>query len=264
MVWPWAAIRAWMSRATDITGPWTGLELDADEQPPTSEPPQACAVELDVEDRAKSTTYRNKRRKRDRWPPVDLSARRVVIVLHQTGVQRSAARWRETMHRVTCHRGIGPDGARYRVHPLNTRLVAANRLDRAPFHAISIEIAGNFEGIDGSGKWWAPDRMGRGRASPAQIAGARQAVRDICREVSQAGGRVEAIAPHRIAGRDANGWPNRTLCPGSRVWSEVGEWASAVLGLGVPGPGVCLGGAPIPREWHGPYRHQGRFTLWRI
>lgn len=208
---------------------------------------------VDLEDEAKSVRYRhNNKVKRTRYRRVDLRQRRVVIVLHQMGVERSAGsqRWR----RVTAHRVIGPDGTRMRIHPLNVRLVAGNRLDRAPYHAIHIEIAGNFEGVDGSGDWWAPDIYGRGRASEAQILATRQEIRGLCAEVAvEYGARVWAMMPHRVSGRDEDGDPNRPLCPGSRVWSQCGEWAGAVLELPIPSSGFSIGGTPVPTTWHGPY-----------
>jgi hypothetical protein len=189
--------------------------------------------------------------KRTAFRPVDLSRRRVIIVLHQMGVERSATSSRWPL--VTAHRVVGPDATIYKLHPITTRLVAANRLDRAPYHAISIEVAGNFEANDGRGDWFAPDTFGRGRASVAQVEACRQLVADLCTEVALAGARVDGIVPHRVSGRDRNGKPNRGACPGSRVWSEVGEWCGAELGLRVPSEGFRVGGDPVPAAWHGEH-----------
>ena len=204
-----------------------------------------------VEDRAASSRYGGptRRTKRTKYPPVDLKSRDVVIVLHQTGFERTARRWKETAHRVTCHRLVDPTGRAFMVHPITTRLVAANRLDRAPWHAISVEVAGNFEREDGSGKYWKPEKFGRGRASDAQIHGARLEVARIIREVQEAGASVAMIAPHRISGQNAAGKPNRQACPGSRVWLEVGEWCADLFGLATPPEGWECGGAPIPESW---------------
>ncbi len=198
--------------------------------------------------------------KRTRHAPVDLSGRRVVVGLHQAGVERTEARWRQSAHRVTCHRAVGPTGVRYRVHPLATRLTATNRFDRRPWHCIAIEMLGNFERIDGTGSWYKPDRFGYGRASEAQLEAAFFEVKALCDEVAELGGVVEGIVPHIIAGRDRRGRPNRQACPGSRQWAEVGERAGAELGLAVPADGFALGGEPVPSAWHGRYWGRcGRF-----
>jgi hypothetical protein len=207
---------------------------------------------VDLEGKAAAATYKNGAVKRTRYPRVKLATRRVVIVLHQTGVERpsSSKRW----HLVTAHRVIAPNGDRMRLHPIDVRLTAANRLDRAPWHAISIEVGGNFEGVDGGDPdWYQPNVLGRGRATDVQLEACFSEVRAIVAEVGGMGGRVEAIAPHRIAGRDAKGRPNRQICPGSRVWSMVGERAGSELGLAIPAPGLALGGLTIPDTWHGPH-----------
>lgn len=220
---------------------------------------------LDLEAKAATARYADKvdkagkvvRRgavKRTAYPPVNLQGRKIVIVLHQVGAERSSSnpRW----HLITAHRTIKPDGTRCRLHPLRTRLVCSNAFDRAPFHGIGIEIGGNFEGVDGDGRWYKPDTFGRGRASDAQLEATRQEVAGVCEEIAALGFEVYGIAPHRVSGRDAKGNPNRPICPGSRPWSEVGEWAGAELGLRVPGPTFKLGGTPVPPEWHG--RHWPR------
>jgi len=239
-------------RPRDASAPWAPLaEVDRRDEPDA----QGAATfgVLDLEARAANVSYGNGKNKRRRYPRVDLRSRRVLIALHQTGVERSEGRWRKSAHRVTCHRGIGPTGLRYHVHPLKVRLVATNRFDRAPFHCIAIEVFGNFEGLDGSGRWYKPERFGYGRASDAQLAATQVEVRNICSEVTMLGGRVEGIVPHIVAGRDRLGRPNRQICPGSRVWSNVGEWAGAELGLAVPGPGYTAGGLEIPAGWHGQH-----------
>lgn len=225
----------------------------------TVEPP-ADFARLDLEAAAAKATYKSGKRKRDRYPRVDLRRRRIVIVLHQTGVERasSSSRW----HLVTAHRTIKPNGTICRLHPIVTRLVAANRVDRPPYHALSIEVGGNFEGIDGSGRWSSPETMGRGRSSDWQIRATRQCVLDLIDEVHVAGGTVEAIIPHRITGRNEHGVPNRQICCGSRVWSEGGEWCADRYGLAVPAPGFALGGLAIPEQWHGRFRNRARET-WR-
>lgn len=189
--------------------------------------------------------------KRTAFPRADLSRRRVVIVLHQVGVEVSSS-W-PSAWKVTAHGLVRPDGVVAKLHPLDVRLTCSNRVDRSPWHAIGIEFAGNFEGLDGSGNWALPDRNGRGRASDAQIVAGRLFVEYCCEQVRLMGGKVVGILPHRTTGRDSRGRPNRQICPGSRVWSEVGEWAGAMLGLSIPGPAWALGGLTIPQDWHGRY-----------
>lgn len=214
---------------------------------------------VDIEAAAASARYESGALKRTRYPLVELRKRKVVVVLHQMGVERAEASTRWKL--VTCHRNIGPSGVRRRVHPLRVRLTAANRVDRSPFHAISIELAGNVEGTDGTGDWWMPNVMGKGRFGEGQIVACRQEVRAICGEVRELGGQVVAILPHRITGRNAKGKPNRPLCCGSRGWSEIGERSAQELGLQTPAPGFALGGTAIPGTWRGPYADPRRATF---
>lgn len=257
-----AMYRAILEPRTDTCDEWDDCDDEAESgaEPPIRDaaPVYAPPVVVDMTERARDVAYERGRSikgkaKRTLYPRADLSRREVVIVLHQTGVERAetSSRW----HHVTAHYVVTPGGRVLRLHPIDVRLVAANRLDRAPYHAISIEFAGNFEGVDGSGRWFAGDRMGRGRASEAQVAAGRWLCRRICRDVAAKGSSVAAIAPHRISGRDSAGRPNRQLCPGSRVWSEVAERVCAADGVPVPAPGVTVGGAPIPDEWHGDRWH---------
>jgi len=247
------------SDASGAWGDWGGAEPGAARERKEAEEAIASFEVVNLEDRAAVVRYgRNGKNKRTRYAPADLSKRRVVIALHQPGVERTEARWRQTAHRVTAQRFIGPTGVRYMLHPLTTQLIATNRFNRSPWHCINFEVAGNFEGVDGSGRWWNPERMGKGRASEAQLAATRAEIRSVIDEVRMLGGEVEAIVPHIIAGRNSAGRPNRQICPGSRVWSEAGEWAGAELGLKVPAAGFRLGGLPVPESWHGP--HWGRCT----
>lgn len=217
---------------------------------------------VDVRDKAAAAVYRSGslagKSKRRLYPPVVLAKRRVVIGLHQMGVEIPTS-W-PSWWKVTCHYAVRPDGSIAIVHPIDRRLVCTNRVDRAPWHCIGIEFAGNFEGVDGTGNWALPARNGRGRAGEAQLSAGRWLVRHIVGEVAGLGGVVEGILPHRVTGRDSRGRPNRQICPGSRIWSEVGEWSAAELGLAVPGPDFALGGLTIPESWHGRHRHA--ITRW--
>lgn len=233
----------------------------ADEREDPSTPsarPQVYPVR-DLEPQAAEVKYPNGLIKRTRYPRVDLSERMVVIAYHQAGVERSEARWGRSAHRVTCHREIGPTGTRYRVHPLNVRLVATNRLDRAPWHAICIEVLGNFERVEGTGSWYKPDRFGRGVLGAAQATALRQESAAIIREVRELGGEVLGVVPHIVAGRNAKGVPNRQACCGSAIW-KVAESVAWKHGLRVPAPKWKIGGLPVPNEWRSKHwPHMKRF-----
>lgn len=220
------------------------------------EPPAVYPV-VDLEAEAAKVTYPSGKVKRTRFPRANLANRKVVIALHQMGVERadSSTRWKH----VTAHRVIAPAGRRLRLHPLDVRLVCTNRLDRHPWHAIGIEVAGNFEETDGDGRWWKPEIYGRGRAGEAQLEALRQEIRDICLEVRAMGGDVIGIVPHRVAGQ-SKGKPNRPLCCGSRVWIEAGEFMAHMLELAVPAPGWTIGGLPIPTEWRPEWRNPNART----
>ncbi len=214
-------------------------------------PPHAYPV-VDLEARASSARYRTGKLKRTYCPKPDLSKRRISIALHQAGVVRSEARWLKSAGGVTCHRAIGPTGNRYRVHPLDVALVATNRFNRSPWHTIAIEVLNNLKGTP-NGRHYKPEIFGAGTLGPAQAEACRQEVAAIVAEVEALGFHVVGIVPHRIAGIGSNGKPNRPICPGFEIWSQVGEWAGAVLGLPIPREGWTVGGLPIPKEWHGPY-----------
>jgi hypothetical protein len=246
-------IKALVAPVFDASGPWRPDLNHPSASRGTPPAPSPVLGIIDLQRPAAAQRYGSGRLKRTRFPAVDLSTRQVVIVLHQAGVERSDEAWRKSAHRVTCHYAVGPSGVVFRVHPPPTRLVAANRVDRYPWHAISIEVLANLEGVAGSGKWWMPAKYGRGQLGDLQIQGCRLAIMTACDDIRAAGGEVFGILPHRTTGRDSVGRPNRPICPGSAVWSHCGEWAGAALGLRVPGPGWCLGGMSVPQTWHGPW-----------
>lgn len=237
----------------------TRLERETADELEDPATPSIAPVEYPVEDlydEAAGVKYPSGKVKRTRFRPVNLAKRRVIVVLHQMGVERkdSSRRWKYT----TASRVITPLGRRLRLHPVRTRLVEANAFDRRPFHGIGFEIAGNFEETDGDRQWYKPDKFGRGRMGEAQIIACRQEIAAVVDEVNAIPGVVvEGIAPHRVSGRNKRGRPNRPLCPGSRAWSMCGEWAARELGLAIPGPDFKLGGLTIPDRWHGPYWQGG-------
>lgn len=202
--------------------------------------------------------YPSGRAKRTRYAPVDLSERKVVGMVHQAGFERGETRSIDRAHLMTAHTVVTPQGKRCRIHPPSTRLVAGNRVDRAPYHGLHIEVIGNFERIDGTGTWWSPDRMGAGRASEAQIAAVNAELRHWDETVP---GGLWAAMPHAVAGRDSKGRPNREGCCGSRLHAECVEWAGAEMGVLVPGPGFELGGVEVDPRWHGRHWPRCRRTL---
>lgn len=209
---------------------------------------------INLRDEASAAKYADGRNKRRAYPPVDLSKRRVFAMIHQTGFTWKATNPRHAL--ITAHGAIRVDAAILDLHPVETRLVAGNRIDRAPYHGIHLEIVTNAEGVDGSGNWYKPDVFGRGRATDAQLDAARQWLAALQSGLAQRGIALEGVLPHIVTGRDRNGRPNRTIDPGSRIHAEVVEWAGAELGLAVPRDGWSLGGAPVPLSWHG--RHWPR------
>lgn len=198
------------------------------------------------------------RLKLSRYPTVDLARRKVVLVVHQAGVERTEARWHQTAWRVTGHHCIGPTGVRYRNFDHNVRLIASNRLDRSPYHAIAFETLGNFEGVAGTGNWYKPDRFGRGVLGEVQANALYVALHATIAELRAIGIEVYMIAPHIVSGVDRRGRPNRPLCCSSAVWA-VAERVAAETRIPIPGPEVKFGGDPIPEDWHS--EHHGACRL---
>ena len=215
----------------------------------------ALAPVINMYDAAKSIRYKSGRKRliRTRFPPRDLSKFRVLIMLHQTGSEKSLRAWGMRAKHVVGHTVILPDAHRARLHPANIRLVAGNRLDRAPFHTIHIEVAGNFEGDEGAGNWWKPEKFGYGEPTEMQVFAAREEVRYYTEEIVPAlGGKVIGCVSHRISGVNRKGKPNRNLCCGWRLHGGVVEWSGAELGLAVPASDCTFGGLDVS-SWHGPW-----------
>ena len=165
--------------------------------------------------------------------------------VHQTGVERKITSKR--YHLVSAHYVIRSDGAILHLFDHNVRLASSNALDRAPHHAINIEVAGNFEGVDGSGRWYKPETFGRGRATPEQLRALCWLLDKLRREEPQ----LARVVPHRISGRTKRRgkWvPNRQICPGSRLW-QCAEAHALRVGLRVPEEGETVGGLPIGLDW---------------
>lgn len=256
-VWPWSV--------DDWSPDWSPDEPEPGDADQSTADRAQAAVEaarpgervvypvVNVEDRAATVKYKNGKTKRTRYRPVNLRKRKVIVGMHQAGVERGEARWGKSVHRVTCSRAVGPTGTRYKVHPLTTRLVCTNRFDRKPWHCIGIEQLGNMEGVEGSGRWYKPEVFGYGTLSKPEEMGLMQEIESIKDEVEAMGAELYGIAPHRVSGKGRNGKPNRQLCCGSAIWSRVGERAAVEFGLRVPGEYQSFGGLTIPENWHGPH-----------
>lgn len=213
---------------------------------------------LNLYDRAATASYADGRNKRRAYPAVDLESRRVVAMIHQTGFSWKPSNSRHS--RITGHGVVRTDATILALHPVETRLVAGNRIDRSPWHGVHCEVVTNAEGLDGTGNWYRPDLFGRGRASDAQVDAARQWLASLQVSLAVRGIELYGVLPHIVTGRDKRGRPNRQIDPGSRLHSEVVEWGGAELGLRVPRDGWSLGGAPVPLSWHGRHWPKcGRF-----
>jgi len=198
------------------------------------------------------------RLKVSRYPPVDLARRKIILTIHQAGVERSESRWGQTAWRVSAQRCIGPTGTRYRNFRLNVRLITANRMDRSPYHGIGFEVLGNFEGVAGSGNWYEPERFGYGVLGEVQANALYVELHAVIAELRSIGLEVYMIAPHIIAGVSRSGRPNRQLCCGSAVWA-VAERVAAETQIPIPGPKMKFGGLPLPEDWHSEFH--GRCQL---
>lgn len=255
------------ARADDACEDWPDVEVDGADAgrcaldrlvvEPIEIPAWGPKV-VDLTDRAASSKYADGRVKRTAFPRVVLAKRRVVVGLHQMGVEVPVS-W-PSWHKVTAHYVVLPDGSIVENHPIDVRLICTNRFDRAPWHCIGIEFAVNAEGVDGSGRWAGPAKNGRGRVSDRQVTAGRWLVGEIAASLRARGHDLEAVVPHRVAGRSRKGVPNRQICPGSRIWGEVGEWSAVEHSLAIPGPDFKLGGLTIPPEWRSPhYENVTRF-----
>lgn len=214
---------------------------------------------IDARAKAAKAVYRKTgKNKRTLYPPVVLSKRQVYIALHQMGVDLPPS-WR-SYWKVSAHYVVRTDGVVVRNHDLDVQLITTNRYNRAPYHAIAIEFAGNFEGDYKQGNFWHPETNGRTVLSEVQADAGVQLCLAISDELSQQGVALAGILPHRIAGRDERGKPNRGGCPGWEIWSQVGEPAAWLLDAPIPGDGFRKGGLSIPHDWHNPdYDDLARF-----
>lgn len=207
-------------------------------------------VDLQKDAARSDVVYKNGKHKRSRYrPEKKIDKMTIVAVIHQMGVVRreSSTRWRF----VTANEVISAMGTAFKLHPLGVRLTASNRFNRSPYLVYNFELAGNFEGVDGEGNWWAPDRFGRSRPTNAQLKTLDRRIRALKMEAEMLGADLHLVAPHRVAGftfRGGRKVPNRPLCPGSRANSAAERFATE-LGVAVPSDTYSLGGLTIPKSW---------------
>ena len=205
------------------------------------EPPKI----LDMREKAATAKYKNGKLKLTRYRRRKPGTCKLVTA-HQTGVERRDDSTR--FYRVSAHYVITRSGWLIINFDHDVRLASSNALDRSPYQAVNIEVSGNFEGLDGSGRWWRPDLVGKGRATPAQLKTLCWLLDKIAREEP-----IEMVAPHRVSGRKwdkkRRKWiPNRQICPGSRVWQCAEGWAMR-NGILVPDGDDTMGGLPIEEAW---------------
>ena len=160
-----------------------------------------------------------------RIAPVD------AVVLHQMSFSRGNDLLR--YKKVTSHFVIAPNGAVGQLHPVNARLSSSHGFNG---RSVAIEFAGNLQSA--KKRWWRPDEFGRDYLSPAQVESGRR----LLRHLHTLG--VRYVFAHRQSFAD------RQNDPGPEIWSKVGEWAIAELGMSDGGPGYFIDtGYPIPNEW---------------
>lgn len=155
------------------------------------------------------------------------------IVLHQTGFA-----WRPDNPRwplVKAHFVVRQDGSVLMLHSPLVRMRYGSGACNA--QGITVEHEGNYP--SDRGQWWSPETMGRHVLSdyPAMVASSRALLADLCAQYPS----IELVIGHRhIEAKKSN-------CPGPSLWSEVGEWAKATLGLREPAP--LAGGLALPDTW---------------
>ena len=160
-------------------------------------------------------------------------------------------------HRMNAHMLFDSDGTILIIHNFFYYLWTANAFNP---DCISIEVLGNFEGVQGSGRWYQGDKFGRARPTREQIIRCRQFTkwlldpeqgpaddklpkpllewREGCRKY---GNPLKWANTHREATDDRSG-----DC-GSELWYHVGEWGSAKTTL-THGPNKGKG-QTLPPEW---------------
>lgn len=167
------------------------------------------------------------------------------ICLHQTAclLGERPARW----DTVGAHVGVTRGGKVLKLHEFNRVVYHGNGWNNG---TVGIEIDGLYAGVEGRPEtvWDDPGTTIREQGmelTPEAIVAARAAIRWICYEVAQHGGRIKALVAHRQASK------NRRNDPGSAIWQEIAIPLHKELGLSEGGFGFTLGnGLPIPYDWN--------------
>lgn len=233
----------------------SGDELEADDSPLSTVEDDAPTTPglriVDWRGKAAKAVYRKTgKNKRNMYPRANLRLRTVYVALHQMGVEVPptwSGYWKTTAHYV-----VRKDGVVVWNHDIDVQLLATNRINRAPYHAIVIEFAGNLERQELHEDWWQPDANGRGHLTDAQEVSGVALIEMIYYDLLRSDVVLAGIVPHCVYGRDERGRPNRQGCPGSAIWSRVGEPAAASLEVPVPGPQYRMGGVSIDDGWRNP------------
>jgi len=162
-----------------------------------------------------------------------------------------------THHKMNAHILFDVDGMIIIIHNFFYYLWTANAFNP---DCISIEVLGNFEGIQGSGKWYKGDKFGRVRPTREQIIRCRQftiwmldpeqgpaddklpkPLLEWRLGVREHGNPLKKVNTHRESSGDRAG-----DC-GSELWYHVGEWTMAKTAM-VHGEKKGKG-ETLPPEW---------------
>jgi len=220
----------------------------------------ASFVDLTAKSNVKDGKGRRRRKGIRKWSAL------VRICLHQTAFTwkpyrelKAANKW-SSHHKINAHLCFDTDGSILLIHNFMYYLWTANSYN--PSVLGSWEIMGNFEGIQGTGNWYKPDKFGRGRPTRLQLLRVRQMLFWILNpeEGPSDDAMPIALREWRRAARDLGynpvKWINahrqstddRELDCGSECWYHVGRWAvEALSGLSL-GP-VAGKGLELPAEW---------------
>lgn len=212
-------------------------------------------VDLTKESNVKDSKGRRRRKGVRKWE------RLVRLVWHQTAFRWS--KWqsgkRSSHHKMRAHICIDVDGKILLIHNFMYYLWTANVFNK---DCISIEIMGNFEGVQGgSADWYKPSRFGKHRPFDIQLIRARQLTAWLLdpsekpigtlpkpmEEWRKACAKLEG-SPIKFVNAHNNATDDRPIDPGSEVWYNVCEWAIQFykqLSFG----GVAGRGKLNPPEW---------------
>lgn len=160
------------------------------------------------------------------------------VVLHQNGFRRTNLdNPRNGM--IRCHFQVWHTGDVDQMADLEAWLVSAS--NNANRISVAIEFSGNLEGSNGTR--YKPEKFGSHTLTEHQIIAGRTLMR-----------RLACILPlthvfaHRQFGVNKAGRPNKPLCCGREIWTEIGEWSKKYLNLSDEVPDFAKGTA-IPDDW---------------